>query len=88
MVLGRTLYLRRSSIFIGEREIVCDHCSALEKVLTDLVGLKVTHVIMRRVTVEVHGPSPTTFPKLQTSIVTADAIPISPIVPKRYTLQA
>jgi hypothetical protein len=34
---------------------VCDRCIAMEKVLTDLVGSKVTRVIMKRVENELHG---------------------------------
>jgi hypothetical protein len=34
---------------------VCDHCLAMEKVLTDLVGSKVARVIMKRVENKLHG---------------------------------
>ena len=80
--------LRQASTCFGERQIVCDHCSALEKVLTELVGLKVSAVIMRRVTNEVHVQSLTGFPKAPALNVNLEAMPVSPIVPKRYALQA
>ena len=37
------------------KSVVCNHCSAMEKVLIDLVGAKVSHVIMKRVAIELHG---------------------------------
>ncbi len=65
---------------------MCDHCSAMTKVLTELVGNKVSRVIMKRVTNELHGQS-ATFETEATGI-SAEAVSISPIVPKRYVLPA
>jgi hypothetical protein len=39
--------------------IVCNHCAAMEQVLTDLVGSKVSRVIMKRVENELHAQSKT-----------------------------
>jgi len=34
---------------------MCDHCEALNNVLTELTGAKVAAVIMRRTIAQVHG---------------------------------
>ncbi len=34
---------------------MCDHCDALERVLTDLMGQKVASVVKKRVSRELHG---------------------------------
>jgi hypothetical protein len=34
---------------------MCDHCEALNEVLTELTGAKVAAVIMRRTIAQVHG---------------------------------
>ncbi len=34
---------------------MCDHCNALEKVLTDLMGQKVANVVKKRVSRKLHG---------------------------------
>jgi len=34
---------------------MCDHCEALNAVLTELTGAKVAAVIMRRTVAQVHG---------------------------------
>jgi hypothetical protein len=35
---------------------VCEHCLVMDSVLTDLVGTKVSRVIMSRVARELHNP--------------------------------
>jgi hypothetical protein len=40
----------------GEDTQVCDHCDVMDSVLLNLVGRKVTDVIMRRIVVELHHP--------------------------------
>jgi hypothetical protein len=46
---------------LEKRFIVCDHCDALESVLTDIVGDKVTRVLMKRVANELHGQVGSSF---------------------------
>jgi hypothetical protein len=40
----------------GEDTAVCDHCDTMDSVLANLVGRKVTNVIMRKVKAELHNP--------------------------------
>ncbi|MGA8905556.1 MAG: hypothetical protein WB661_11190 [Candidatus Bathyarchaeia archaeon] len=70
----------------SEMTIVCEHCHAMENVLTDLLGSKVSRVIMGRVTNELHGErGPSTATALSPEHVEVVAISRAP---KRYLVQA
>ncbi len=43
-------------------KLMCEHCCLTEKVLTSLVGSKVSRVIMKRVEYELHGQPETSIP--------------------------
>ena len=77
----------RASLDLEKTQVVCDHCSAMEKVLTDLVGTKVSRVIMKRVATELHSQSVTSMFEVSPQQVTVEAAPIPPIVPKSVTYQ-
>lgn len=40
---------------LGRQYPMCDHCDALEKVLTDLMGPKVANAVRKRVSRKLHG---------------------------------
>ena len=50
------LFSLRYCLSTGEDAAVCDHCDTMDSVLVNLVGRKVTDVIMRRVKAELHNP--------------------------------
>ena len=71
----------------SELTIVCEHCYAMENVLTGLFGEKVSRVIMRRVANELHGEreaSTATALSLETPL---EVVAISR-APTRYLAQA
>ena len=75
---GRSFILRTPPGLVLEKKyIVCEHCLAMEKVLTDLVGEKVSRVIMMRVTNQLHGQSGI---ELATQ-VTVEPLGVSPSTP-------
>ncbi len=43
---------------------MCEHCRLTEKVLTSLVGSKVSGVIMNRIECELHGQLETSIPRV------------------------
>ena len=51
------LFTLCSSSHVEEDTVVCEHCNVLDSILMNLVGRKVTDVIMKRVTVELHHPA-------------------------------
>ncbi len=51
------LSVERARLVLEKMSTVCEHCLAMEKVLTDLVGDKVSRVIMKRVVNQLHGQS-------------------------------
>ena len=50
------LFTLCSSSPVGEDTVVCEHCDVLDSILMNLVGRKVTDVIMKRVMAELHNP--------------------------------
>jgi hypothetical protein len=63
--------------------IVCDHCQAMENVLTDLLGNKVSRVIMSRVADELHGELRTSTPTAFSPQPPVEVMAVSR-TPKRY----
>jgi hypothetical protein len=63
---------------------MCEHCAAMEKVLTSLVGPKVTRVIMKRVENELHAPLEVPKPVVLAPQITTDPRP--PTVVKPYVV--
>jgi hypothetical protein len=58
----------------------------MEKVLTNLVGPKVSRVIMKRVENELHGQLDVQKPGLSAPQITVDPLPLSRTLPKRYVV--
>ena len=52
---------------------MCEHCLVMDNVLTDLIGAKVSKVIMSRLIRELHGP------KTSTMRVLAPEITLEPV---------
>ena len=71
----------------SEMTIVCEHCHAMENVLTDLLGEKVSRVIMTRVTNQLHSELGTSTATAFSSEVPFEVVAISR-TPKRYLVQA
>lgn len=71
----------------SEMTIVCDHCRAMENVLTDLLGSKVSRVIMGRVTNELHGERGTSTATAFSPDTPFEVVAISQ-APKRYLAKA
>ena len=63
---------------------VCEHCLVMGKVLTDLLGTKVSGVIMNRVTREVHSPK-TAMIGVQAPEITVDAASTTRLLPNRLS---
>ncbi len=58
----------------------------MEKVLTNLVGPKVSRVIMKRVESELHGQLEPTKPGLSAPQITVEPVALSRTLPKRYVV--
>ena len=71
----------------SEMSIVCEHCYAMENVLTDLLGEKVSRVIMGRVANELHGEQGMSTATALSREIPLEVVAISP-APKRFLVQA
>ncbi len=58
---------------------MCEHCRLTEKVLTNLVGSKVSGVIINRIELELHGQPETLIPEILGPRIGVEPAPI----PKR-----
>jgi hypothetical protein len=70
----------------SEMTIVCEHCTAMEHVLTDLLGNKVSRVIMSRVVDQLHGEPRTSTATAFPSEAPVEVVAISH-APKRYLIE-
>lgn len=71
---------------LEKMSVVCDHCSAMEKVLTNLVGPKVSRVIMKRVENELHGEFDTPKAGTLAPQMAVEPTPLSRNLPKGYVV--